>query len=337
MAKKSAVTPSRVIEASPEPPEVLAVRSDATAIQSFVGGISAFLARTQTMEQEAEKDELATRVWVRPTTLKEDEALVSLVKRNALAMREDEANFKPVTSVLFRFHRFFTTKEARIRTIRERIKETGNRLHNAYMDAETRRAREEEDRLRREAEVRAKAERDAELQQLEEAALKAEAGSPDLSEREREFVSLYTGVNGRNTLYFERGVACATAAGYKNPDQAALKLLKTGKLLTAVQNAKDAIALRQQAEARRQAPVEVEEPEVRAEIATKGTTTWSYEVFDEAAFLKAVLDPRRRLELGIPEDAVIPNPKALLASARALQEKMNLWPGVRAKKNTSIR
>lgn len=328
MAKKKAAEPV-VIEASPESPDVLAVRSDGSAVGSFLGGLGTFLTRAGELEAHAQSEELASRGWVRPTNVVEDERLVLQVRLNAQAIRDTEETFDPITRLLHRFHNYMTDRRKRALAPREIIKKRGNDLHNAYTEAELRRAREEELRQQRESEERARLDRERELAALEDQAVKNEAASQDLSEREQMFVRLVSGG--------AQGTYAAKTAGFKNPDQAADRLLKSSKIIPAIESARQAVRLRQQAEARRAAPLDVEDIEVKPEIATKGTTTWSAEIYDPRAFVAAALDPKLRMELGIPSDAVVPDQVVLNKIARDVQEKINRWPGVRAKKMTGIR
>ena len=59
--------------------------------------------------------------------------------------------------------------------------------------------------------------------------------------------------------------------------------------------------------------------------------TWSAEVFDEAALIDAVIN----WHYGVPRDVLTVNAVKLSQYARSLHERVNLWPGCRAKETIS--
>jgi hypothetical protein len=185
---------------------------------------------------------------------------------------------------------------------------------------------EEQERLRQEAERKAREEREAELARMEAEALAKEEASTDLSDREEAFVTRYMAIKDP-----ERAAAFA---GYKNPFQAATRLMSLPKVQTAIRERQEAIALRQQATARAAQPIEVEVEEVKANVSRGGggyeRTTWTAEVLDEPAFIRAVIEGKS----GIPLDVLTVNQTVLNSYARSLQSRLDLWKGVRAVKKT---
>lgn len=311
-------------------PDVALATSEGTQLQTFVAGLRVFFARAGELETRATQTLARARTWQLPTSKAEDEALVAQVRQVNADKREIEDHWG-VTALVSRFHRRLTAARERGIAPLDDATGIGNRLHNSYAEAEKRRAREEEERIRREEERRAQEARDRELADWEAKALTAEAASPDLSERETQFVDYYTGP------YASNAARAAQQAGFKHHDQAAAKLLTTLKIQAALEARRTALALRDQAAATREAPLPVEYHAVPAEVARGGTTTWSAEVYDADSFMAALLDPKTRTMLGIPADIATYLPAKLHEYARGLHEQIDRWPGVRHKKTTSIR
>lgn len=140
----------------------------------------------------------------------------------------------------------------------------------AYENAEDLRVQQEQDRLRRAAEEDARQRREQELAEQEAEALRLEALSGNLSEREEEFIS--------------RVVAgclpeiAARQAGFKDPAGTANRLLKTLKIQNAIATRREANAIREQAIAQRAQPLTVR-PVAAVESQTSkvaGTSTRTY-------------------------------------------------------------
>jgi hypothetical protein len=164
----------------------------------------------------------------------------------------------------------------------------------AYKEKEDRRVREEQDRLRREEEEKARIRRERDLADAEAAALKAEKDSPILSARERDFVDTYA--YGNNSAEVS-----ARHAGFKNPADAARRLLDTPKIQDAIHATQKAAEIRRQAEATRQRPLDVKTHTVTSQVAkvagVRNTTNYSCDpIIDEAklraAYLAGEVDPR---------------------------------------------
>lgn len=332
MAKKAAskvVTPD-VIDVAPENPEMQLAIQESNPIVSFLAGFKAFLTEAGEMETKAKTDLGMARLWARPTTLEEDEALVARIRANNQEQKAIEAKWH-ITSVMHQFHRRLTAARDRATGARATITRIGNDLHNDYAAEQKRKEREEEDRRRRADEERARLEREQELATIEQQALAAEASSPNLSEREAQFVDYYTGP-------YSVPATAARQAGYKNPDQAAARLLATPKIETAIKAKRDAQALREQAAAKREAPLPATGSSYKAptQVATDGRTTWSCEVEDYHAFMAVLLDPKLRAQYGIPASCADYKQTELNELARSLHEQLNRVPGLRAKKNTRV-
>lgn len=201
----------------------------------------------------------------------------------------------------------------------------------AYEQVEAERVRVEEARIRREAEEKAARDRAQQLAEQEAAALKLEADSPALSNREQIFVESYVG-QGQPAF-------AVTRAGYKgDAEQVAARLLRTPKIIEAISAKRQAVALREQQAATKAAPLEVKitekvESQTAKVAGVSSRSTWSAEVFDFNQLLAAlgvdVTDPRVQ--------ALQPNTVYLNTQAVALHEKLeSVYPGVRGAEKKGI-
>lgn len=329
MAKRAPKAPD-IIDVVPENPELQLATTEGSSVSSFVAGMKQFFTRAGELETRAKETLSVAKTWKQPKTKEDDEQLVAAVRRVNGEKREVEEHWT-ITTIVSRFHKRLTAARDRAVEPLEEAARIGNRLHADYDEQERRRAREQAEADRREKERLAQEQRDRELAQLEQQALDAEAGSPDLSDREARFVDYYAGP------YAASAARAAQQAGYKNPDQAAAKLLATPKIQQALEAKRTAIAARDQAAAKKAAPVQVQTVEVKPEVAKGGSYTWSAELLDEEALIVALLDPMTRTKLGIPTDVLTVKPAKLNEYARALHENIDRWPGVRHKKTPSIR
>lgn len=317
------------------------VSSNYDTLMSFLSGAAAFFRKANQLEaaardrltevQKFEGDLKAAGVRI-PRDADEDARAQTLI-RSAKVGRQATDAFWSITSVLSKLHKATVAGRERAGQLDDQAAEIAQRLHNGYTDEAKRKAREQEEADRRAAEQRAREERDREQAELERKALEAEASSPTLSEREQRFVDqMVAGAFGP--------VQCARLAGYKNFDKVVDQLLASPKIKAAIDAKKQAENIRQQAAAKREMPLDVQVEPVKPDIrrATPGghdRTTWSAEVFDADAFMAAVLDPMTRTKLGIPANCATFHQVNLNEAARGLHEKMNVWPGVRAKKTTT--
>jgi hypothetical protein len=197
-----------------------------------------------------------------------------------------------------------------------------------YQNAEDRRVREEEDRRRVEAEAQAQRDREAELQRAEAAALKLEE-SDELSNREQVFVQAK--VDGLDDF------KAASRAGYAQPRSAAERLMKTAKILTAISNAQSALAIRQQAEAKRRQPLDIiSRPVERQTAKVSGVranlTYWSCSpAIDVDKLIDGVIAGT------VDRRALMPNQVFLNQQAEQLHEAFNAaYPGCSFVKRQSI-
>lgn len=297
---------------------------EVSTIAGFLQGLAPFFQRAGDLERRA-KDALSlAKTWPKPASLDDDMALVEQVRDVNATLKELEAHWA-ARNVFHAFHRKLVAAMQRAENPLKEAAAIGNGLHNRYVSEEQARVRAEEDRLRREEQEREQRRQRDLADQLERDALAAEAGSPDLSDRERQFVEAYAWSNN--------AAHAAEGAGYKDAERRAAILLGTPKIVAALEALRKARDLRRQAEAVKTQPVAVETPKVVAQVATKGVTTVRAEVVDEDAFIRAALSGAH----GIPAACLTVNQVKLNELARALGERVELWPGVRLVKSTTIR
>lgn len=339
MAKKApaqAVTPD-VIDVAPENPELALITHEGSMVAGLLGNIRQFFATAQEIEKRATGTLASARALKPPTTAGEDLAVQNFIRAANVDRKSAEEHWT-LTSKIHQFHRKLTAARDRSCKPLEEAAEIGNRLHNRYVEDEKRRAREEELRLQREADERARLDRERELARLEDEALRKEAASADLSERESLFVDAV--VRG-----YPINVA-ARQAGYKNPDVTAQRLMSTAKIAAAIQAKRDAITLRQQAEAKRAMPLITDDVEVKPNIVQTGDrTTKAAELVDVDLFIATLLDPGARNRYGIPSEIAVDalrrafkdGPTPLLnEQARSMGELIARWPGLRLKTTTKV-
>lgn len=207
----------------------------------------------------------------------------------------------------------------------------------AYENVERQRIAAEQERQRQENERIAQANRDRELAVLEEQALAAESASEDLSDRERRFVERVAAVVGATTEALAVTLADANAAaqyaGFKQDNYGAV-LMARPKIVAAIEGKRQAAAVRTQAAAVAEKPVEVAKPQVESNIAkvagTRRVTTWTGECIDKDALIDAVLAGTADRKLLMPNQVEINN------LARAIHEHIERIPGLRAIKRKTV-
>jgi hypothetical protein len=302
------------------------------AVVEFLKGLAVFFTTAKALEQHALQMKDAAQMLTAPTNAEEDLEVQRFVKRTSESKRDVEAHWK-ITATISNFHRRMTARRAKATDALEIANSIGNKLHNQYVEAEKRRAAAEQERLRREAEDRALAQREAELAEMERQAIEREEASGDLSERERLFVEAYTTPG----YALGDGQKAAQRAGYREPLKTAARLLSARKIQEAIAAKQEAQAIRSQAAARREAPVDVEVEEVRPNIVRAAgafdRSTHAAELLDEAALIKAILAGTLPAQT---QDLLRIDPTRLNEYARSLKERINEWPGVRYKRTTKV-
>jgi hypothetical protein len=304
--------------------DALVPNTDSTLVTSFLNSIVPFVRRATELETKAKGYQLEAKKLVAPANADEDARIQTFIRTGNAAKKTVEEHWK-ITAVISGIHRKLTAKRGVAVQALEDGAAIAQRLHNTYADNERRRAAEETERLRQAAEQKAREDRERELAQLEEQALKAEASTKDLSEREQAFVErVHAGV---------QPVRAAEVAGFKNATAQAARLMAEPKIVAALEAKRTAEAARTQAAARREQPLEVQAETVKPEIQKAGgfdRSTHSAEVVDELAFIMAAIGGKH----GIPPDCLTVNTTKLNEYARSLQERIGLWPGIRHKKTT---
>lgn len=200
----------------------------------------------------------------------------------------------------------------------------------SYEEAERTRVRAEEQRQRDEQLRVATAQREQEQAEMERLALAAEGQSADLSERERAFVQRCYSSLGVDLTSDRWLNAAAQSCGFKQ-DGYGVRLFKSPKVQAALDGLRQAQALRDQAAAAAEKPVEVKKVEVESNLGkvsgTRTVTTWTaecihYRMFVEA-FQRGVVDLETFLEMTQPSET------GGNAKARAMHENLDRIPGWR--------
>lgn len=305
-------------------PDVALVQADASGVGSFLANIGKFFVRATDLERRA-KEMLVDAKTLQPPTNADDDLRIQNVIKTANAAKKTVEEHWGVCQVIHSLHRKLTARRGVAVQALEDTANIAQRLHNRYVDAERERVRREEQRLRDAEELRQREEQDRRAKALEEQAVVAEASMEGLSSREDVFIDHYHRIHD--------GAIAAKRAGYLNPGLMAERLLRTPKILAALKAKEDADAARRQADAIRNQPVAVDVEAPAMEVIRNGSidrTTWSGEVLDETAFVHAAMSGK----YGIPLDCLQVNQTKLNEFARSLHERLDLWPGVRAKKTT---
>src|SRR3990167_2753513 len=198
-------------------PEESLTISDGSTIRDFLKNAGEFFGVARRIENEA-RLRLQTAQQLRmPTTLEADVEIQLFIKTCNGAVKAATEHWD-ITSLFHGFHKRLVAARKRGEEPNAEAGAIAQRLHNQYKEQETRRAQEEEDRRRREETRKAAEDRQRDLARLEEQALKAEADSPALSEREQRFVELVAfGLNAPSTS--------ARTAGFKDAERQAERLM----------------------------------------------------------------------------------------------------------------
>lgn len=325
MAKKKAaekVHVPEVVDVQPENPEQALISSEGGGIAGFVAGLRQFMVGAADIEKNAEASLVAAKAWPAPTSKLEAERIQQGIRQATQDIKQAE-DYWGITSVVYRWQRrLVALRERPIEKLNE-VKAIGDRHVNAWNREQKRIADEAAAKERREKEQEERERRERELAEVEAAAVKAEESSPDLSPREEMFIDEFLRNNGN-------GQAAAKYAGYKDPLGQSARLLTNDKIKKAIEAKQQAAALRRQAEAVRQMPIEVEVEPVRA-ATTKGTrTTWGAEITDAQAFINAVFEGKH----GIPRDVLMIDEAKVREYGANMQALIDRWPGVRHTKTT---
>lgn len=310
-------------------------------LRTFLGGMSTFFKRAGEIERAAKERLERVRLLKPPAPgdAAADEKLQIEIRTCRSEIKVAEEHWL-ITTAIHDLHRLMTSARGRTTGkdskgnaigMLDQAQAIAQRLHNDYVDAENRRVRAEEDRIRREREETARQEQERQAAQLEADAVKAEESSPELSERERQFVDrVHAGATPQRA---------AEAVGFRDALKTAARLTSSPKIQAALKAKEDAERLRNQATATREMPVEIEAPQVTRNVTRVAggfdRSSYSAVVDDPDAFIAAVLDPRTRTTLGIPTDVVTFDQTKMNDYAKSMKTLIEKWPGVRLKKSTT--
>ena len=307
-------------------PEAEPTELDRLSVDSFLRTLGPFFHQAGELERASQDALAASRLVQPPATPKADEAIQVTIKAHTAARKAVEAHWA-ITTLFSQFHKRLTAARGRATGNYEEANNRLQRFHNDFAEAARRKAALEQDRLRRENEAKAQADRDAELQQLEDDAVTMEAASADLSEREAAFVDYVTGP-------YTNPNQAAAQAGFKDGFKASQRLMGMPKIQAAIAAKQEAKRIRDQKAAVADSPLVVRHEEVRADVrraAGASDRTYFYaDILDADAFVKAALAGT----YGIPAAALLPNQSWLNEQAKAIQGEIERYPGIRFRKTT---
>lgn len=330
--KKSDATPR---QATPHTTTAIDVTTEVTesiafgaVISDFVKNARQFFTRSAELIQRADESLERAKRFTEPETSREDEAVQAAIKQLQDDGVEDDEHHNTLAQPLHRFHRAVVARRNRAEQSRKAAAEHLNKLHNGYTTKERRRVEAVNEARRLKAEADERQRRQKEHDKLEAEALALEAASEQLSEREARYVEY--------VLAGTEASAAATAAGFKDGFKSAARLMASEKIQQAIHARREADLVRQQQQALREAPVNAEFVEERANITraagAKEVTRWKAVVEDADLFIAAVISGRH----GIPRDVLVIDESVLNGYARSLHGLLNKWPGVRAVDETKV-
>lgn len=169
---------------------------------------------------------------------------------------------------------------------------TAERIDTTYVREQQRIEVEARETARLEAEAAERHRRDKEAADAEAAALKLEASSNVLSEREQTVARFVVYRMKDGVSLPSDWLAACKEAGYKDPAAAAKKLLLSPKLIAAVDAHVKAERIRRESEAKQAAPVVVDVVAPVSEVVDGGMRTYygCDVIHDTAALLRALAD-----------------------------------------------
>lgn len=177
---------------------------------------------------------------------------------------------------------------------------------------------------REEAEAAERRRRDEEAAAAERAALKLEASSNVLSEREQIFVAAYLrGDKTPNAI-----LAACRAAKYADPVAAAKKLMASKKISDAIENAIKAERIRKESEAKQAAPITVDVKPVESQIGSvAGTSVRTYYSCGDVNLVQLCRDALKAYDAGDPSKMLALQANTVYLNEQARQLK-TLFPAV---------
>lgn len=303
------------------------VESIAATVSTWFRGLPEFFKKADAIDKAAAGVLTEAKRSTPPKTAAEDEALQKRIQRcnqgkSVAELHWDGTKEAPgITALFHRLHRRSTARRDKSVKALDEAAGIYNRQHNDFVRAAQEKAEAERRRLQAIEDRRAEDRRQQELADIEAEALKAEEASDGLSGREQTFVSIVAGGGSQNRA--------ATQAGYRDPVASAVKLMKSAKILKAIEGLRSAAALRDQAKATAQAPIDRTvvdvAPDVIKAAGTQSRTNVKVNVLNAQAFVDAVWAGK----LDIPRDCLCIDEVRLRKYAKDLPSVVvGRWPGI---------
>lgn len=318
-----ALTPAKAPTISPEMTEFVTLSS---RLRELLAKATEFFRGARERETKALATLEDAKRLKAPKDAKADEGLQLWTKACINAKKENEAYWADVTRGLDGLHRRAVAGRKRSVDPLDAAIKIGNELHNGFVDEAERKAKIEQDRIRKAAEDKAAEDRARELDELERLAVEGEQASAELSSRERAFAERMAAL-GPGEPMDGPAEAAAKAVGYRDPGKQAGRLLASVKVLEAIEGLRTAQAARSQAAAVSSVPVVASTPSVAPNVVKASgvsrRTYYSAEITDPVA-LRAAVDAGK-----VPADVLVFSQPKLNDYADSLKEGINAWPGVR--------
>ena len=320
MAKREVID-AEVVE---EGEELAIVRSVSSELQTnLISSLGVFVKNVKVLEERALTIEKKAARLPKKITKKSADTAKAIVREARVAKRDVPETWMMLKKVQSLAKAMIAKRKISEGAFDAAIK-AGESHYFEWSESEKRRIAEEQETARRAAEERARQEREKELVDIEQAALEAEAGMAELSDRELVFVGDMAGGMDLSTA--------ASDAGYANPAKQGKRLMATKKIVQAIEAKREANTIREEAAVVNSAPLEVELDETESVDLKEGRRNRSAELLDEDALRAAVIEGKH----GIPPEVLMANPVALNSYARDLGKLINRWPGVRLKIKRSL-
>lgn len=309
-------------------PEQALVAKESLGLIEWLKSLVPFFTEAAQIEKAAVARLARIRALSVPETKEQDEAIRQEVIGCRDAKKGALAHWDAVTGLLSRVHKMTTTARARATGPLEEGERLATGLHERYVANEKRRADLAAAEARRIEEAKAEQDRQRRLAEFEAAALKAEEDSPLLSAREGLFVESY--------MRHGDGQRAARDAGYQDPVGQAARLIASDKVRKAIEAKRTAHTMRTQIEVMKEMPAFVDHDAIeeanKPQLNTGDRYTWSAEVVDLEAFRNAAFEGG----YSIPREVFVVDGPALNRLAKTLEQNIERWPGIKAKKTTTV-
>ena len=337
--------PKQAVKSTQKPiqdPEVVGQDEHLELVRSLEGGITTFFlgaGQFFTLARQFRMDAKGVLARAQALTIPTDDDGAKTVQRVVIdsnnVKKGNAEHWEPITKMFHKVHRLMTSGRGEADIDADSSARIGNRLHSDYIAEKERKARLEQQRLDAIARANAQREQEAIERRLEEERLRLEDQSPDLSDREHQFVAAYD--RHGDSVRAER------ESGYQ-PGHG-VKLLARVKIQSALDLLVKKREVAQQQAAAKAAPVQSVavapvRPSTAFAVGAGSRKQRGAQVFDESALIEAILaqcvtPPADGVPI-IPTDVLTIRHPKVNEYARSLGRAVNSWPGVRYTEESKV-